>query len=508
MDKNLIKVEIGCGKTKTDGYIGVDRFPLQGVDIVADINKGLPFDSDSVDIIYACHSLEHMENLQNIMEEIYRICKNKAIVQILSPYSNTSLNEANYYHKIAFNEDTFRLCTSYPTQLVDFDEYYCPHSPIWGLADSDNSEVKMQFEPLQIEFFHYKEYRHLTKEQKRHARRALHNVCDQLFYVLVVNKSNAPFSNAELKKLSEQAKIMEPSVISALRNRDLQYNDERSILTDITQPLMEKQECIDSKIDNLTSEFIDITQPLMEKQECIDSKIYNLTSEFTDIRNLLSEINRGLKNEQAEIYNYIIAEVTNLKEENSKLKQTIEMQYCRYMELEQKNNQRLDDVTSLELEILQNIENSNSMYNNISVFHAKSDLFSLIQKKSQDFIDQIILNCINFNKNSILKLSKVVPYEDYFEYFIKGYGEKINYYLVSNYGACLFVEVVQDGKIVKQESFIISHEGLHQIEVGKIKGNAAIRFRTLNNTSIVRVLEVSNRRIWIFEKKHLAAFID
>ncbi|WP_407306649.1 class I SAM-dependent methyltransferase [Desulfosporosinus sp. SB140] len=454
MEKNLIKVEIGCGKTKTDGYIGIDRFPLQGVDIVADVDKGLPFDNDSVDVIYASHSLEHMENLQNVMEEIYRVCKNKAIVQILAPYSNTSLDQANYYHKIVFNEDTLRLCTSYPTSLVDFEEYYCPHSPIWGLADSDNSGVEMQLEPLKIEFFYYKEYRHLTQEQKRHARKALHNVCDQLFYVLVVNKSNQPFSDEELKKLSEQAKTIEPSVINVLRNRDLLYNSERSILTDITQPLMEKQQFLNSKLDDLTTKF------------------------------------------------------NNLQEENNKLKQTIDMQLVKNKEFEQEYNRKLDHVIKLELEILQKNERGYFLFDYFKIFDARRDSFSLLIKGSQNFTDQIILNCIDFHKGSILKFSKVVPCDDYIEYFIKGYGEKINYFLVSNYGSCLFIEVVQDGKIVKQESFTVSHEGLHQIEVGKLNGNVAIRFKSLSSTSIIRVLEVINRKSWIFEKNYLAAFID
>ena len=108
MDK-LIKVELGCGRTKSEGYIGIDRFPLPGVDIVADLNDRIPMDDNSVDVLFACHSLEHFEDIKHIMEEIYRICKPNAIIHILAPYYNTTTNLANYYHMQVFNEETFRF---------------------------------------------------------------------------------------------------------------------------------------------------------------------------------------------------------------------------------------------------------------------------------------------------------------------------------------------------------------------------------------------------------------
>ena len=143
MDK-LVKVELGCGATKTEGYIGLDRFPLPGVDVVADLDQRIPFEDDSVDVIFACHSLEHLSDLYHTMSEIYRICKNGAIIHILAPYHSTATNMANIYHKQVFNEDTFRFFgreTENP--FIDQEEWYCPHALEWGLSTSDNSTANI-----------------------------------------------------------------------------------------------------------------------------------------------------------------------------------------------------------------------------------------------------------------------------------------------------------------------------------------------------------------------------
>ena len=75
---DMIKLDLGCGRAKSPGFIGVDRFALPGVDLVVDLNKRLPFEDDSVDLISASHSLEHIENLMATMSELYRVCKHGA----------------------------------------------------------------------------------------------------------------------------------------------------------------------------------------------------------------------------------------------------------------------------------------------------------------------------------------------------------------------------------------------------------------------------------------------
>lgn len=80
-----IKVDIGCGSRKPEGFIGVDIYPWPGVDIVADLTKIFPFPDNTVDEIRAYDCLEHLPNIIHSMNEIWRICKPGATVDILVP---------------------------------------------------------------------------------------------------------------------------------------------------------------------------------------------------------------------------------------------------------------------------------------------------------------------------------------------------------------------------------------------------------------------------------------
>ena len=81
------RLDLGCGKSKRDGFIGVDSLPLHGVDIIHNLNEyPYPFDNNSIDEIWMDNVLEHIQNPLKVIEEIYRICRNGAKVYIGVPY--------------------------------------------------------------------------------------------------------------------------------------------------------------------------------------------------------------------------------------------------------------------------------------------------------------------------------------------------------------------------------------------------------------------------------------
>jgi len=52
---------------------GVDMYPAEPVDVLADLRVGLPFADRSVDRVYAVHVLEHLVDLVSVMNELHRI---------------------------------------------------------------------------------------------------------------------------------------------------------------------------------------------------------------------------------------------------------------------------------------------------------------------------------------------------------------------------------------------------------------------------------------------------
>lgn len=198
-----MKLDIGCGQNKQPGFTGVDRTLLQGVDIVCDINYGLPFADNSVDGVMASHVLEHVDELIVAMEDVYRVCKHKSIVCILAPYAHTSLNMANPYHKYHFNEHTPRFFTKSNYCRVPVEEYTFPFITQWGLGESENNKLNMDFRCIRMEFFYFHEYVKLPLHEKRKLRRTQMNIVDQIMYHFVVVK--APISEQELDDMASSA---------------------------------------------------------------------------------------------------------------------------------------------------------------------------------------------------------------------------------------------------------------------------------------------------------------
>jgi SAM-dependent methyltransferase len=81
------RVDLGCGEHKTRGTLGLDNVAVPGVDILGDLNQGLPFKDSSLDAVYANHVLEHLNDFLGTMNEIYRVCKPGALVFVKVPHA-------------------------------------------------------------------------------------------------------------------------------------------------------------------------------------------------------------------------------------------------------------------------------------------------------------------------------------------------------------------------------------------------------------------------------------
>ncbi len=80
-------LDIGCGKHKLPGSVGLDIVPLDGVDVVHDLNQfPYPFPDNTFDSIRLIHVLEHIQSIPRTMEEIHRIARHGAEVNIETPH--------------------------------------------------------------------------------------------------------------------------------------------------------------------------------------------------------------------------------------------------------------------------------------------------------------------------------------------------------------------------------------------------------------------------------------
>ena len=115
--KNVI-IELGCGQRIKNDRINIDRLDLPGVDIVADIENGLPFLPDnSTDEIHSKSFLEHIENFEFLMKEIHRVLKTGGRKHIFVPHFSNPYYYSDYTHKKFFGLYTFEYFVGRENQL-------------------------------------------------------------------------------------------------------------------------------------------------------------------------------------------------------------------------------------------------------------------------------------------------------------------------------------------------------------------------------------------------------
>jgi predicted SAM-dependent methyltransferase len=82
-----LKIHLGCGTRTMAGWVNVDGMNRDGVDLVWDLRKPLPFKSSSVQMIYSEHCLEHLfeEDALNLLKESRRILKPAGVLRLGVP---------------------------------------------------------------------------------------------------------------------------------------------------------------------------------------------------------------------------------------------------------------------------------------------------------------------------------------------------------------------------------------------------------------------------------------
>ena len=125
--QEAVRVELGCGWTrrmKPHPFIGVDGYLYKDketgepiVDIVKDLERGVPFSDDSVDIVFASHFMEHVNDLIGVIEEVYRVLKPNGVLEMINPWWESVFAHANPDHKRLIHEGLWGYWDNQPTDM-------------------------------------------------------------------------------------------------------------------------------------------------------------------------------------------------------------------------------------------------------------------------------------------------------------------------------------------------------------------------------------------------------
>lgn len=109
MGKTSILLDLGCGGAVHPGSLGIDRYLHPGVALLGDLTA-LPFKASTIDGCYLHHVLEHVEDVIQVLEEVWRISKPGAWIDIRVPHFSCGVWAwGNPEHRRAFSSAAFRL---------------------------------------------------------------------------------------------------------------------------------------------------------------------------------------------------------------------------------------------------------------------------------------------------------------------------------------------------------------------------------------------------------------
>jgi predicted O-linked N-acetylglucosamine transferase (SPINDLY family) len=118
LQTDILRLDLGCGTSKPKNYVGVDTHPSSAADIIADLTQRFPFPDSSVDEVRAHDIIEHLPDRIHTMDEIWRICKPGAIVDIRVPSTDGRGAFQDPTHVSFWNINSFLYyCVDFPSYL-------------------------------------------------------------------------------------------------------------------------------------------------------------------------------------------------------------------------------------------------------------------------------------------------------------------------------------------------------------------------------------------------------
>jgi SAM-dependent methyltransferase len=102
-------LDVGCGKNKTPGAIGIDRNPATAADVLCDLDHTpYPFADNSFDRLQAIHVIEHVSDVIRAMEEFHRLVRPGGRVRVVTPHYSDSSSFCDPTHRWHLNSFSFR----------------------------------------------------------------------------------------------------------------------------------------------------------------------------------------------------------------------------------------------------------------------------------------------------------------------------------------------------------------------------------------------------------------
>ncbi|MDX6611409.1 MAG: hypothetical protein QOD75_595 [Blastocatellia bacterium] len=101
-------LDVGCGRNKHPGAIGLDSNPRTDADVIHDLGlTPYPFPDNEFDEVISRHVIEHVPDVMAFVSELHRITKPGGRIKIVTPHYSNPDWATDPTHRNHFNSYTF-----------------------------------------------------------------------------------------------------------------------------------------------------------------------------------------------------------------------------------------------------------------------------------------------------------------------------------------------------------------------------------------------------------------
>lgn len=88
-----MQIDLGCGKNKIPGLVGVDVDPSSHADIIVNFEKEpIPLGDSTVEKVFSKQVFEHLEDPSRVLKELYRIVKDGGEIFVEVPHYSSHIS--------------------------------------------------------------------------------------------------------------------------------------------------------------------------------------------------------------------------------------------------------------------------------------------------------------------------------------------------------------------------------------------------------------------------------
>jgi len=159
-----IKLDLGCGTKKKEGYVGVDVRAFDGVDVVCNLgSEPWPWADGTIDEMHCSHMVEHLKPFERVhfVNEAFRCLKSGGKLTIATPHWSSSRAYGDLSHEWPPVAEAwfFHLNAAWRKESAPHnDAYTCDFAqpPTWGYSTNPGI-IGRNGEWWQFATTHYKE---------------------------------------------------------------------------------------------------------------------------------------------------------------------------------------------------------------------------------------------------------------------------------------------------------------------------------------------------------------